>query len=671
MAADPPQAPTITSITPSDRQLSVRFNPPADDGGAPVLSYEVEINGAAWSEIASSNGTIELSDLENGQSYSLRIRAVNSAGPGEASLEVTGTPGESVVVPPETLSVLVGSSVVLADDNTLGQIEVFLTDNRGQFLTRGGDTVIATTDLGILTWNPSGKTIPMRDNGDGSYSVWLRSADPGDATITIDVNGEHAGEVKIRFNEAELEADIEGPSSISSSKPFEATVTFTEDVTGFDEADVRVTNAVVTSLTGGPQVYSVTIKPAATNQTITVSVPAGVARARNGSGDANTESNTLIVRNRIDQAVIEGFEKVTSEFISRRMDRILDAEPTSYRLDHRRRITSRFGFTANLQNQTGAFGAEILLKWATGERVSGGWALRASDARPSRSLSFTGHALSDDRKWYAWTEGQYSMQRGSKGAQNARDESFGIVFLGFDYLWNDNLTLGFMGHIDRTVELDGSYSRVSGTGWMAGPYLSAELAPNLFFTGRVAWGKSRNSAKIDINRNGTTWNGRFETTRFLARAALYGTYAHGTATISPKVDLAFMRERQADYRAYDDVLVVTVPGSVSRIGRISISAQTDWPLSHTNNEYGFFVNPQIDWDFHAKGHGTRNKRLAGSMEFGIRTGPSLPWQGEAALRYEKSQRKGLMPGHSLSEQMSTFENQNETINQNSNENLNT
>ena len=90
-----PSAPTIVSITPGDRQLSVAFTPPTSDGGEAISNYEYSIDGGltytAFSPTQSTSPLV-ITGLVNGTTYPVRIKAVNAAGAGAASNSVNGTP---------------------------------------------------------------------------------------------------------------------------------------------------------------------------------------------------------------------------------------------------------------------------------------------------------------------------------------------------------------------------------------------------------------------------------------------------------------------------------------------------------------------------------------------------------------------------------------------------
>lgn len=93
--ATTPSAPTITSVIGGvgDGQLVVTYAPPASDGGTSVTRYEISVDaGANWWICAPTPGSCTLTSLNNGRSYSVVLRAVNSVGAGPASAPRTGVP---------------------------------------------------------------------------------------------------------------------------------------------------------------------------------------------------------------------------------------------------------------------------------------------------------------------------------------------------------------------------------------------------------------------------------------------------------------------------------------------------------------------------------------------------------------------------------------------------
>ncbi len=102
-----PGAPSITSVVAGNGQVSVHFTA-GGDGGSPITNYEYSTNnGTSWTarDPASVNSPLTITGLTNGTTYNIKLRAVNTNGPGAASNSMSGTPTAPVVpgVPCEQL----------------------------------------------------------------------------------------------------------------------------------------------------------------------------------------------------------------------------------------------------------------------------------------------------------------------------------------------------------------------------------------------------------------------------------------------------------------------------------------------------------------------------------------------------------------------------------------
>lgn len=89
-----PTAPTGLIATAGDRSVSIGFVAPASDGGAAISNYQYSLNGGNFILFAPAvtASPVTIFGLRNGTPYSIRLRAVNSAGKGIASTPVSATP---------------------------------------------------------------------------------------------------------------------------------------------------------------------------------------------------------------------------------------------------------------------------------------------------------------------------------------------------------------------------------------------------------------------------------------------------------------------------------------------------------------------------------------------------------------------------------------------------
>ena len=88
-----PAAPTSLVATPGDSSVSIAFTA-GDDGGAAISKYQYSTDGGStWSDAdAGTISPVTVSGLTNYTTYSIKLRAVNSAGDGAASSSVSVTP---------------------------------------------------------------------------------------------------------------------------------------------------------------------------------------------------------------------------------------------------------------------------------------------------------------------------------------------------------------------------------------------------------------------------------------------------------------------------------------------------------------------------------------------------------------------------------------------------
>ena len=107
VAATVPTAPQSLTVATGDQdqRLDVSWQGPYSNGGSDVAGYKVEWKESAdsWetpadiSEATVSGTTHTITGLTDGVEYSVRVSAVNDAGPGPPSAEASGTPQEAAI----------------------------------------------------------------------------------------------------------------------------------------------------------------------------------------------------------------------------------------------------------------------------------------------------------------------------------------------------------------------------------------------------------------------------------------------------------------------------------------------------------------------------------------------------------------------------------------------
>lgn len=176
--AGPPDAPTSLSASAGNQSVSVSFIA-GSDGGSSITNYKYSINNGSTYTACSpavTSSPVVITGLTNGQSYSIKLLAVNSLGDGTPSNTVTATPH---VVPdaPTNLS---------ASYNGSGSVSISFTPG-----SNGGDTITNyqySIDCGasFLPLNPQDGISPVTISGltnGQSYCIELKAVNSAGAGI--------------------------------------------------------------------------------------------------------------------------------------------------------------------------------------------------------------------------------------------------------------------------------------------------------------------------------------------------------------------------------------------------------------------------------------------------------------------------------------------------------
>ena len=163
--------------------------------------------------------------------------------------------------------------------------------NVGLGVTEGHLVGFTAEDITVT----NGSVTSFRANSEygNNYTVQITPAASGNVSVQVGAAKfkDGAGHDNRASKTLSVLADLDAPT-VSIAGPtdthtgtFDATITFSEDVTGFEKSDVTVGNGTITALSGSGSSYTATITPTATG-TVTVDVPANVAE------DAATNGNT-------------------------------------------------------------------------------------------------------------------------------------------------------------------------------------------------------------------------------------------------------------------------------------------------------------------------------------------------------------------------------------------
>ncbi|WKY05591.1 hypothetical protein Q1695_006081 [Nippostrongylus brasiliensis] len=126
-----PYAPEVTDWD-ADR-VSLEWQPPDSDGGAPITQYIIEKkgkHGREWQECGKVSGDETMATilgLKEGEEYQFRVKAVNKAGPGEAS-----DPSRKVVAKPRNLKPWIDREKMKTVTVKVGQSVEFDVPVRGE-----------------------------------------------------------------------------------------------------------------------------------------------------------------------------------------------------------------------------------------------------------------------------------------------------------------------------------------------------------------------------------------------------------------------------------------------------------------------------------------------------------------------------------------------------------
>jgi outer membrane autotransporter protein len=587
LAGDTTLTPTFTAPPPAAALQTLTFSLVANDGVAasapdtvdvfiPTNNAPVASAGMAQTVSGGASVTLDGSGSSDPDGDALTFAWTQTSGP---SVTLTGaaTATATFAAPAATPTAQTLEFQLAATDpfgaSSTGTVSITVAPNQLPLADAGVDQ--GPIDAGqTVTLDGTGSSDP--DGDPLSYS-WVQLSGP-----TVTLSNATAAQPTFVAPNANTTAAFEltvsdGQASASDSVTIEfravGTITIVQQLPGADTqvsftSNLPALSTSVTTANGVAQISAQSVPIGAYTVTVGDLTASGIALTDISCSDTDSTgdvaSRTASIALAAGEDVTCTFSAVNSRaaaqvgiytFLSGRNALILANQP-----DLRRRIDRLSDTPSAPSGSVSAYGVSIPGAKSLPFQAS---------VSPGLTAFSTSLAMLNDgegrRNFDVWAEGLLS--RATIGDQDA---DFGIVYLGADYRLRNNVLVGGLVQFDSFSDRDGLQAgEAEGDGWMAGPYVTARLAPQLYVEVRAAWGRSDNMlSPLPGQRDA------FETERSLYAGSIFGDAVLGEGTIlRPVLSLRYLSEEQL---AYTDSLGITIPSQTVDQGEISFSPR----LSH-------------------------------------------------------------------------------------------
>ena len=251
---------------------------------------DLTVTGGSVSSLSGADSSYTATILPGGAGHAARAVTVSIAA--DAAQDAAGH-GNTASTPFTVPVDLAGPSVALTGPASLqtGSFDVAVVFSEAV-------TGFEAADLSV-----TGGSVASLSGSDSTYTAAIRP-DSASSSVTVSIGADAATDAHGHGNTASaaytVSVDLAGPSaavsgpSTTQSGAFTVTVTFSEAVTGFEQADLSVTGGSATSLSGSGSSYTAAILPAASGA-VTVSVPADAADDAAGHGNTASAPFTVSV----------------------------------------------------------------------------------------------------------------------------------------------------------------------------------------------------------------------------------------------------------------------------------------------------------------------------------------------------------------------------------------
>jgi hypothetical protein len=311
-----------TAATPitrvSDRTLptaTVETTEPEPTTNNPMafsVTFSEPVTGFTAGDILVVNGAVT-NFQGSGASYTFDV--VPSAGGVQVSVSVPAGVAEDAATNGNQASntvtrtfngTTVSTSLTTTSGDPTNDVPIPITVTFGESVTGFDLTDISVTNGTASNLQGSGAnyTFDVTPTADGPVVV-----DVVAGAATGDVSGDptSAAQLTITSDTTAPGGTITGPASPTNTSPIPFSIAFTETVTGFDLADITVTNGTASNLQGSGANYTFDVTPTADGDVI-VSVAAGVATDLAGNDNTAVSAVTVVFDSTAPTALVETTE---------------------------------------------------------------------------------------------------------------------------------------------------------------------------------------------------------------------------------------------------------------------------------------------------------------------------------------------------------------------------
>jgi hypothetical protein len=199
-------APTALTATVGDGQVSVAFTAPSDNGGAAISDYEYQLDGGSWVSTGTDATPVVITGLTNGTAYSIKLRAVNSAGNGTESAAVTiqaGSPASAFEENEEEILAVVTAEAMRGVRSTVSSNVRMTSAARERFISGRQQ---AGTDIQMV----SRAATPLDITGSAELSNGRFSTQ---GTFFGETGNAEGGPTRLFFGDFDVQRDTDGSVS--------------------------------------------------------------------------------------------------------------------------------------------------------------------------------------------------------------------------------------------------------------------------------------------------------------------------------------------------------------------------------------------------------------------------------------------------------------------------